>query len=616
MKTLLGLLILLPCLLLPAFPQNPGDHNLAGYTHGRTYFSWESKLTTPLRQVNTTSPTGLESPDLLLNFEDSFLVRDPTSEGTRYRLVEKTGQQRWERAGTLISPAHSHGIVLLGGPTTSSYAAVTVVSGSVLWETGSLGLDLGDVTGCAPIITGELAFVYGAKKVAAVRVSDGHLIWEYAPAGAGTSLDRAALSLFGDRLYAADVDGVIRCLDLLTGDELWTARTEDPPIASIIATEGTVFLAGKSRVKALSAKTGEVIWVGGSLRGRGFLRLALGSGILCLFEDESAECGGAIEVWTFDPTSGAPLWAKPFFWGFPLCYEDATQLIPMLGDVLISNGLIFVGLPPRALYGPGDGIAVLDASDGELRWFISETSKTFSTAYGSLFALLPDSIEEFRPSHETFLAEVASGQSYSSTITLTNPSRPAAAATVYFIGQDGEPLQLPVQNVGTVSEMNLTLPFQQSRIIRVLEKEGTAAIGWVRVVSDAPLTGTSTYQLSVDGEVLREVGVGDSRPSASYTFYVEKRDGFDTAVAIANPSDSRAIVHTALRNSLGASAGAFAIPLWPREHIAQFFGELVYLIPAGDFEGTLRIFADRPLVVTVIRTKDGVPISSYPAAGR
>ncbi|MEJ2078664.1 MAG: PQQ-binding-like beta-propeller repeat protein [Acidobacteriota bacterium] len=179
-------------------------------------------------------------------FEQYILVGQGGEPGSYLLLNRSTGTLRWSNA--LVSspsplnyaPAFNNDIVLLGGSTTTSVAAVQASTGDTLWTADRVGASDGHF----PILTNDLALYEGRFGVVAARPSDGMVIWQNPSTAAIGSVEvaKAPLSVYGSRVYGIAANGNLFALDLLTGEAIWSAPMIGADGSNVIATRKYVYV--------------------------------------------------------------------------------------------------------------------------------------------------------------------------------------------------------------------------------------------------------------------------------------------------------------------------------------------------------------------------------------
>ncbi len=229
----------------------------------------------------------------------------------------------------------------------------------------------------------------------------------------------------------------------------------------------------------------------------------------------------------------------------------------------------------------------------------------------------------------TYFAQVGFGalgqDKLQSVLLLVNHTAGVAnGVTVEFFGSDGQPLQAVVNGQPWTSQP-FSLPVEGSR---KLEFGGVAGAdveaGWARVKSSTRLDGLVQYQVLGSEEeagVKREISVFPSRRGRNFATYFNASE--EIGLAIANPTNQPVSVRVKLINSSGVELankllfGNYGLneKLVGNQHRALFVDPNAWfgLLP-GFQEGTLILEADGEIIVTVIKTKQGVIFSALPLA--
>ena len=297
MKPRTLVLFALISIVIPILVWAGGSHTTAGYTHSRTYLhSQAGDLRPPLSMSRSIPLPGVASAESLIvyNLDGSQKLLVGENGSAIYTQVDgATGTMDWQNtiggdpeADLNYVPAYAHGIVILGGPATTTVRGVYAGTGEALaggsmtpdgtlWEDESVG----SARGRYPINTAGVAFYAGEHAVVAVDPmfgpSDlttpvGHRGFSSAPstAAAGTfwrlatTTAEAPLSVYGERLYYQDLAGNLNSVSTRDGSPIWTVPVAGSPNPNIIATEDYVFINsnGAGTVGALDTETGALIW--------------------------------------------------------------------------------------------------------------------------------------------------------------------------------------------------------------------------------------------------------------------------------------------------------------------------------------------------------------------
>ncbi|UPV76566.1 PQQ-binding-like beta-propeller repeat protein (plasmid) [Halorussus limi] len=146
--------------------------------------------------------------------------------------------------------------------------ALDVSTGQRKWHLPAVG------SGSPPAVADGLVFVCGRDgTVAAVDTETQSVAWRF---DAGRAVSTASPAVAGGTVFVGDADGDagdeaarIHALDATTGEEVWSARTEEYVNASPAVADGLVYVAVRDEIRALDAATGEQKWrfdASGSIR--------------------------------------------------------------------------------------------------------------------------------------------------------------------------------------------------------------------------------------------------------------------------------------------------------------------------------------------------------------
>jgi outer membrane protein assembly factor BamB len=615
-RNLLVSLICASLICVVAFAQNPGDQPTAGYTNSRSYLNSDAgNFKAPFELDHTLNLPEGTSAETLSVFEQYILVGQGGEPGSYLLLNRSTGTLRWSNA--LVSspsplnyaPAFNNDIVLLGGSTTTSVAAVQASTGDTLWTADRVGASDGHF----PILTNDLALYEGRFGVVAARPSDGMVIWQNPSTAAIGSVEvaKAPLSVYGSRVYGIAANGNLFALDLLTGEAIWSAPMIGADGSNVIATRKYVYVNDPSTgtVNAIRTSNGSTAWsveLDGTF-GRPGIALAYNQ-LFVFYYSTDAE----IKVAALNPQTGELVWETVDPGRIPLP-EPVGVWPPRFGQV-VNNAVYF--------YNPlTSRIRVLDAFSGNTLWSINmDDVAGMSVADDALYVLLPDRIQEYRPSNTIYLSEIADGMGDTTLITLANLSPDVAVGTLEFLDDDGNPVAIGVQGlVDPVTSVDFSLQPNGTVRVQTTGLSDPLVTGWVRATANRPIRGTAVFQTNGPTSVLFEAGVGDAPATGQANLFVSQASPFagsifNTGVAIANPLDEPTDVHLTFRRRLPAAGVFYAtLTLEPGQHMAQFVHELFGPdeAPVGS-EGTLIIESDIPVVITALRTQNGYQMSSYP----
>lgn len=181
------------------------------------------------------------------------------------------------------------------------------------------------------------------EKVVCYELHTGNVKWSHqdyarydvSPAGLGP---RATPTISGNRVYTVGSTGILNCLALETGEQLWTTNifeeheAEAPPwgvsISPLVVGELVVVSAGGA--VAYHRETGKVVWVGHRTQSgysSPFLTTLSGVEQIVIFNQEL--------VTAHEPLNGELLWQQ----AWPPSVECVSQPVPLPDDkLLVSSG--------------------------------------------------------------------------------------------------------------------------------------------------------------------------------------------------------------------------------------------------------------------------------------
>ena len=638
-------------ILIPILVWAGGSHTTAGYTHSRTYLhSQAGDLRPPLSMKESIPLPGVGSAESLIvyNLDDGSqkLLVGENGSAIYTQIDGATGTMDWQNtiggdpeADLNYVPAYAHGIVILGGPATTTVRGVYAETGEALvgsgqtpggtlWEDESVGA----ARGRYPINTAGVAFYAGEHAVVAVdpmfgpsdlNTPVGQRGFSSAPSTAiagtfwrlATTTAEAPLSVYGERLYYQDLAGNLNSVSTRDGSAIWTVPVGGTPNPNIIATEDYVFVNSNSSgtVGALDTETGALIWgaLPGTLSETPAMALAYDN--LYLFTSPGGGAGPAPAgdgssggVTALNASDGSMVWSA----------EDPDTGIDY---GLIANNLVWY-------YNQDMGhIRVRDAFSGALVDSIPKAGvRGLSAAEEELFVLLEDSVDVYEIAYRIYFAQVADGAGQSTLLTANNLTGKEIAGSIFFFDPAGDPLSLPVGGE-SLSEIAFVVPPHSATTGQTDGTSAESLRGYAVVVSDGPLAGSSIFSFSDEmGEIVTEAGVANSSATGLANVYVEVRpaagmastvtgleDALSTGVAVVNTAGVQNTITYHLLDVDGVEAAAIEDVMEAGAQIARFVDQIFPAETAGGFTGTLVISSDLPFTVTGLRTLSGVQLSSY-----
>ncbi len=595
--------VLLLSLLAPALlqGQSVSDHFTGRYSFERLDVAHQMEdFRPPLKETASLPISG----QLLLSFEDRILSRtwDIERAAFRYGVYDLQGTQLWtwplpaETSVVQYSPSYSQDHLLLGGAG-NGVAMFRASTGELLWSDAGIGW----TTGRDPIVSGEVAFYHGSDGIKAVRAETGELIWSLETATAA-----APLALSGAQLFASLADGRIVSIDAGNGEIIWTTKLF--PGTDLMATEGRVFLLEEAvepdvgyppdpaRMAVLDARKGAILWQGQDQLADS---IALSRGRLFLFRRgrERIFGGGCYPcLQSRVPDTGEINWDVGYF-------PSAALYAYSITDSVIVNGTIFTA-SSRGLFG-------WDVSSGRALWVDTDIAGgKLSASQGRLLVSTGHSIEVYEPDRRLYFPHLADGDGQSTLLVLSNPGGDAAAAVVHFLDENGGPMSLRVTGHDESPAIALSIPAGGSQALETADA-GDLHVGWIRVETDRHLKGSSIFRYR-RGDERFEAGVASAEASDRHYSYLTRKDGFETAIALVNPFQRDVEVDVSVFSEGSTRPERErSVTLGPGVHQAFFVTDNG--LPSTFTGHVIAVsYGNLPFLMTVLRTRDGLQMSSYP----
>lgn len=230
-----------------------------------------------------------------------------------------------------------------------------------------------------------------------------------------------------------------------------------------------------------------------------------------------------------------------------------------------------------------------------------------------------------RPRFSTVLAQVGDGAlpdgSLQTAIVISNLTNSTAQGELRTFDSKGNPLLLNLR--GTTSPgglagtaFPLSIPAFSSITFVTTGATLEPKLGYATIQSSVPIEGTALFQvLDLNQRLVSEAGVSIASPKVFAVGVVRRfqLDSLNSGIAAANTSDARTDGRIALLDESGVEVAVNEeiLDLNPGHHIADFLNEIFPGVPE-DFRGTVLISSAKPLAVVILRTRNGVPISSLP----
>jgi hypothetical protein len=300
--------------------------------------------------------------------------------------------------------------------------------------------------------------------------------------------------------------------------------------------------------------------------------------------------------------------------GFDMFNGDQnTQISVTAFDSLGNNlgSLQRTGLEDPAFFGVGTGNSV-----GISKVLLSYGADDKSEEIDNLIVEYVD-----RPGFTSYLAQIADGPipgfgTFQTTIIVSNVSNSTASGELAFFDGNGNPLELDFGD-GKKSSLDLLIPPSSSVTFVSSGTSLPVGVGYARIETTVPVDGTAVFRLTApNGDVASEAGVGSDRGRVDAVGAVEKSlaDKFDSGIAAVNTGGSAADAQILLYDQDGdlVAQNKDWLDLPAGGHTSGFLPNIFPDIENQDFSGTIRVVSNVPLAVVIIRTAEGIVISSLP----
>ena len=133
------------------------------------------------------------------------------------------------------------------------------------------------------------------------------------------------------------------------------------------------------------------------------------------------------------------------------------------------------------------------------------------------------------------------GDTWNTAVTLVNLSNEEAEVPVEFFQQDGEPMLVPIADVGIFSELKVTIPAHGSVTFQTVGlSTDSPTQGWAKLdlTCCQEITGLAVFQQSIAGRDSEAVVPFASSAADRSGMVFDNTEGFVTGVAMVNPSET------------------------------------------------------------------------------
>jgi len=205
-----------------------------------------------------------------------------------------------------------------------------------------------------------------------------------------------------------------------------------------------------------------------------------------------------------------------------------------------------------------------------------------------------------------YFPQLVDGGGYTTSVILLNTSGAAQTGTLSVFDDSGVPLSVRPGSGTVASTFSYSIPSAGSFVFQTDGSPSVARAGWVKLTPDSGSTspvGSGIFSYSAGGILVTESGVPAAVPTTRARVFVDKSNGHDTGLAIANPGAAGTITFRAFQKNGTTSAGngTATMNLSANGHTAAFVGELITGLPEG-FTGVAELSSATPFVALTLRS--------------
>ena len=221
-----------------------------------------------------------------------------------------------------------------------------------------------------------------------------------------------------------------------------------------------------------------------------------------------------------------------------------------------------------------------------------------------------------------FFAQIGNGQvgtiGLQTAMNLANVSASQVPVQLDFFDDNGDPMVLRIDGLGTDSTFNFALASGESRVLETTG-EGGIQVGYARITSEEGLGGSAVFsRIDLPSGLLEtESGVPVSQLGNNFFLFVDTTGDAETGLALANPAAGPAgappaMLDVKLLDMAGQEIARRELELATGQHTAQFVTQLFPDVEgAGEMRGLLAIASPVPIVaVTLLQNDD--PATAFP----
>jgi len=220
-----------------------------------------------------------------------------------------------------------------------------------------------------------------------------------------------------------------------------------------------------------------------------------------------------------------------------------------------------------------------------------------------------------------YFPQLADGGGFITSLVLLNTSASTETGTISLFNDDGSALSLQAAGGAAASGFQYSIPASGFFVFKTAGSGNSTQAGWVRVApssGNAPV-GAGIFSYSPQGILVTDSGVPSVLPTTKARIYVDKSNGHDTGIALANPGNAGANISISAFQTDGiVSVGTSTpLPIASNGHKAAFAGQLVSGLPAN-FTGVVEITSATPFAALTLRSltnsRNDTLLTTFPVA--
>jgi virginiamycin B lyase len=238
-------------------------------------------------------------------------------------------------------------------------------------------------------------------------------------------------------------------------------------------------------------------------------------------------------------TSGVPI-------GGGTCSPPGCVEVNQIGRITTAGVVTGFPVPAQPASKPPSGITT--GPDGAI-WFTElggDVSSGFKIGRATLMT------------GSSAMAQLASGGSWTTTITLINTGVAPGQAVLSFFDDNGNPMQLPLtfaQGSSTpLSTETLTQNVNGGSQL-VIQTAGLASqptqVGWAQILTNASVSGFAVFTQTIGASIQEAVVPLESRATGAFVLPFDNTSNYTTGVALANVATQSANIRVVIRDDTG-----------------------------------------------------------------